>query len=240
MSPRAADFASKPPGRRKNPESVYYPPNRPQEHEEIECLRSVSEKIEEILNGPKNDGGRLRKLHKRVDEPITLEELNDYLSSAKKGTAPGMSGIPIELWAWAGEKVKEELVAIFNECLQRGVIPEIWEKRLIRPLAKSTEAVGLDDIRPITLLEVPQKLLTGIITERINKIWNKNDVLHESQMAFLHGKGCYQAMERIRGIMHDCKRVNMEGRQKEAHILYVDLAKAHDSVEYWARCDERL
>jgi hypothetical protein len=167
-----------------------------------------------------------------VEDPITREEVEEYLNSAKKGTAPGVSGIPIEMWAWSGEGIKDELVKIFNECLDKGAIPEVWEHRLIRPLAKSEAAIGLQDIRPITLLEVSQKILTGILTERISRIWNKTDVLHESQMAFLHGRGCYQAIERVRGVLYDCKRVNREGGNKEAHILYLDLAKAYDSVEY--------
>ena len=51
-------------------------------------------------------------------------------------------------------------------------------------------------------------------------------------MAFLQGRGCYQAIERLRGVMLDSNR-----RGVECHMLFLDLAKAYDSVEYWALDD---
>ena len=79
-----------------------------------------------------------------------------------------------------------------------------------------------------------QKILTGILTERLSKVWNENEVLHWAQMAFSQGRGCYQALERLREILLDCKAQNKKGTTKESHMLFLDLAKAYDSVEYWA------
>lgn len=95
----------------------------------------------------------------------------------------------------------------------------MWAKRLIRPLAKTETAIGLSDIRPITLLDVSQKILTGILTERLSKVWNENEVLHWAQMAFLQGQGCYQALEWLRGILLDRKAQNKVGPGKEAHAV---------------------
>ena len=200
-------------------------------------LPGVAKKIESILQRAHQDnemGRRLRRIHEGTDKPISLAELEEYFGKVKKGTAPGVSGISIELWAWSAEEVKEELLCILNDCLEKGIVPGMWAKRLIRPLAKTETAVGLSDIRPITLLDVTQKLLTGILTERLSNVWNQKGVLHWAQMAFLQGRGCYQALERLRGILLDCNAQNEQGTHKEAHMLFLDLAKAYDLVEYWA------
>jgi hypothetical protein len=171
-------------------------------------LPEVGKKIQQVLKRAHQDtekGRKLRSIHEGTDRPITKEELDDYFGKVKKGTAPGVSGVGVELWAWGAEAVKEELLDILNECLANGTIPGLWAKRLIRPLAKTETAIGLADIRPITLLDATQKILTGILTERLSKVWNENEVLHWAQMAFLQGKGCYQALERLRGILLDCK-----------------------------------
>ena len=205
--------------------------------EENPVLPEVGRKIQRVLKRAHQDterGRKLRNIHKGTDRPIEKDELEDYFGKVKKGTAPGVSGVGVELWAWGAEAVKEELLDILNKCLAEGVIPGLWAKRLIRPLAKTDTAIGLSDIRPITLLDVTQKILTGILTERLSKVWNENEVLHWAQMAFLQGKGCYQALERVRGILLDCKAQNKAGTIKDAHILFLDLAKAYDSVEYWA------
>ena len=129
------------------------------------------------------------------------------------------------------------MLELLNQCLESGEIPAIWAHRVIRPLAKTDTAIGLEDIRPITLLEVSQKILTGILTARIMAVWNSTEVLHPAQMAFLFGKGCYQAIERLRGLMMDCDAQCKKGVNKELHLLYLDLAKAYDLVEYWALQD---
>jgi len=116
-----------------------------------------------------------------------------------------------------------------NACYDNCEVPEIWRRRLVRALAKTEDAVGLEGIRPIALLEVGQKIMTGILTARLSEVWNKHETLHPSQMAFLFGRGCHQALERVRGVMLDAK-----SRNKELHMLFLDLAKAYDSVEYWA------
>ena len=127
-------------------------------------------------------------------------------------------------------------MAIFNTSLDTGQVSIMWLKSVFKPLAKTEAAVGLIDIRPITLLEVAQKKLTVILTARSveKKVSNSEEILHPAQMAFLFEPGCYQALERWRGTMFDCKAQADQEEGKECHCLFLDLAKAYDSVEYWA------
>ena len=43
-----------------------------------------------------------------------------------------------------------------------------------------------------------------------------------AQMALLQGSGCYQVLERLL----DCKTQNLQGKPKEARVLFLDLTKA--------------
>ena len=94
----------------------------------------------------------------------------------------------IEFWAAAPRELKEEMVGFMNACYDNCEVPEIWRRRLVRALAKTEDAVGLEGIRPIALLEVGQKIMTGILTARLSEVWNKHETLHPSQMAFLFGR----------------------------------------------------
>lgn len=200
-----------------------------------EVLSHVSKAIVEVLNRRRTDPTRRRdKLHVGLDQPISFTEMEKFFGKVKKGTAPGVSGVPVELWKEATAAVKAELLENLNTSLDTGQVPVMWLKRVIKPLAKTEAAVGLNDIRPITLLEVAQKILTGILTARISEVWNSEEILHPAQMAFLFGRGCYQALERWRGTMFDCEAQAEMEEEKECHWLFLDLAKAYDSVEYWA------
>ena len=193
-----------------------------------EVMSDVSKAIVEILNRRRTDPTKRRdKLHAGLDRPISFTEMEEFFGKVKKGTAPGVSGVPVELWKEATAAVKAELLEFFNTCLDTGQVPVMWLKRVIKPLATTLAAVGLNDIRPITLLEVAQKILTGILTARISEVWNSEEILHPAQMAFLFGRGCYQALERWRGTMFDCEAQADMGEGKECHCLFLDLAKAY-------------
>ena len=189
---------------------------------QIAVMRS---RMESVLRKAHTDGGRLRNIHRDVGEVISRGELDKFLAGAKKGTAPGATGVTIEMWTHGTDETKDTLLSVLNTALESGRIPNKWAYRLVRPLAKTATAAGLSDIRPITLLEVSQKVLTGILTARIMRVWTEHQVLHPNQMAFLNGAGCNPALERVRGVMVDCEDRNREGAA-EAHMLFLDLAKA--------------
>ena len=138
-------------------------------------IQWVGEKIESILKRPiqpRSDtegpglaekDRRLRERHQMLERPIELEELERFLGKVKKGTAPGITGVSIEFWAAAPRELKEEMVGFMNACYDNCEVPEIWRRRLVRALAKTEDAVGLEGIRPIALLEVGQKIMTGKI-----------------------------------------------------------------------------
>ena len=105
---------------------------------------------------------------------------------------------------------------------------------VIKPLAKTEAAVGLNDIRPVTLLEVAQKIPIGTLTARMPAVRKSEEILHPEQMAFLFGQGCYQALEHWRGTVFDSEAQAEIEEGKKCHCLFLDLAKAYDSVRYWA------
>ena len=76
-------------------------PERPRGHRDIPEFGDVSDTVEEILCRAAKDGGALQGLHKGTDRIIELAELKEYLGGAKKNTAPGVSGVAIEMWVTA-------------------------------------------------------------------------------------------------------------------------------------------
>lgn len=59
-------------------------------------LPEVGRKIKQVLQRAHQDtdkGRNLRSIHEGTDRPITKEEIDDYFSKVKKGTAPRVSGV---------------------------------------------------------------------------------------------------------------------------------------------------
>ena len=59
-----------------------------------------------------------------------------------------------ELLKWLGEDGMEEFRMLLNKIWEIQEVPEEWTKGILHPLEKVKGKVGLDNIRPITLLKV--------------------------------------------------------------------------------------
>ena len=63
-----------------------------------EVLSDVSKAIVEVLNRRRTDPTRRRdKLYAGLDQLISFTEMEEFFGKVKKGTAPGVSGVPVEL-----------------------------------------------------------------------------------------------------------------------------------------------
>ena len=63
--------------------------------------------------------------------------------------------------------------------------PEEWAVGIIVILFKGGKKEYLNNYRGITLLSVTEKLLVGILNERLTKFAEKRKIVHENQAGFL-------------------------------------------------------
>jgi Reverse transcriptase (RNA-dependent DNA polymerase) len=81
-------------------------------------------------------------------------------------------------------------------------------------------------IRPITLLEIPRKVLMKILTNRLSlKLTGNYDILKDHNYAGLPGKSTQEPIHILNAIMEDARTSN-----KELWILMQDMSKAYDLV----------
>ena len=98
---------------------------------------------EEMVEGEEDEEG----------EEITMEELEVALKAMKNGKAPGEDGIPIELIKEGGEKMKEEILKLFNRCWNESEVSEGWRKSIIVPIYKGKgDTKDCKNYRGISLL----------------------------------------------------------------------------------------
>ena len=117
--------------------------------------------------------------------PITSNELSHTLCYLPHRKAPGKSGLVNELWVHAGSSCQDALRLLLNECLRREDIPTAWKRSVVVPIPKTTEFTGnLDQLRPIALLESTRKILSTILTRRLQWIIEQHQVLRGFNMGF--------------------------------------------------------
>ena len=110
-------------------------------------------------------------------------------SPTKKDTAPGMSGLSYRHLKTLPEDLHKATYQMLCTLWPTQHIPEFWKQRWLFPLPKTAELNNIEDLRPISLLEIFRKLWTSILTYRIRTTWEAQDMLDPSQHGFCANHG---------------------------------------------------
>lgn len=168
------------------------------------------------------------RIYDGVMAPIAEEEMDGYLKQLPCGKAPGASGVVNELLSHAGTTVRQALAALMTACLRRGDIPDAWKHGVIHPIPKTPTWCGdLGQLRPITLLETPRKLLSLVLTRRLQDAIERHGVLLGGNYGFTRGRRTTDFVQVLRAAIDDaqCSRRGIE-------VLMLDVRRAYDSVSW--------
>ncbi|KAK4695036.1 hypothetical protein P7C70_g8630, partial [Phenoliferia sp. Uapishka_3] len=129
------------------------------------------------------------------------------------------------------------LTTLFQWCLDHNEVPNAWLIAHIIPIAKKTTVTtDPSTYRGITLESCLLKLLTTILSERLNE-WNQNEegspILPPNQGGFRPG---YRTEANILTLDHILEQARRAG--KDVYVAFVDLKKAFETVSrglLWAK-----
>lgn len=114
--------------------------------------------------------------------PFTESEVLNVLKHTRSTSAPGPSGITFQMLRAAPT---EHLTRLCNGILVSGRLGSKLGKAMVRLLNKTESPFPpAGKFRPITLLETPYKLLTGLIQARTIRLLKKAKVIPEDTYAF--------------------------------------------------------
>jgi retron-type reverse transcriptase len=82
--------------------------------------------------------------------------------------------------------------------------------------------------RPITLMNIVHKILVKIVNDLLLKMLEDNNVFSEAQAGFRPNRNTWQKILQLKNLIE-----LQNSRKKPIHLIYIDLAKAYDSVEHW-------
>ena len=170
------------------------------------------------------------KPNKEVTREITRAKVKAMLKTMKNGTAVGSNGIPTEIWKSLEEDGVDVLWDLFGKIDQQGKVPDKWRNSETIPLYKGKgDIMDCSNYRELKMLSHTMKLWEKMIARRLREETTTSD----SQFGFMLGKGTTDAIFALRQLLEKHGE-----KQKEVHIIFVDLEKAYDRVprqEVW-RC----
>lgn len=161
----------------------------------------------------------------KLEENLSIEELQEALQCMNSGKAPGPDGIPVEFYKKFAGKLMPHLLEVFNESLEKGILPPSLRAALITLVLKPGKPPkDKSSYRPISLMSCDTKILCKVLSNRIETL--VPNLIMNDQNGFVLGRQAFHNTRRVLNILY--KKRNA----KDHAILSLDAEKAFDRIEW--------
>lgn len=153
---------------------------------------------------------------------VTAEEVKQALKRTPSGKAPGLDGLPAEVWRKCGDVMCPLLARVFSAIGTLRQIPDGFTDGVITSLFKAGLQCMPVNYRPITLLNTDYRLLAKILANRLKDV--QGQVIGLEQTAFLKGRHIGENILVLQLLPHTLPYTS------KAVAVFLDITKAYDTV----------
>ncbi|KAJ0177653.1 hypothetical protein K1T71_006526 [Dendrolimus kikuchii] len=208
--------------------------------EKAECLAESLE-LQCSPNIANNDPSHLSEVDAEVEyrsslpaettlEPVTVEEVQDFIKALKPRKAPGNDGISHKLLKILPAQLILIMVSIFNAAINNCQFPKTWKEAEVIGIRKPGKPASKpSSYRPISLLSSLGKLYERVLLTRLRDFAFSNNLIPPEQFGFRARHSCPQQVLRI--TEHVLSHFQRSGRRFwPTGAVFFDVAKAFDKV----------
>ena len=117
-------------------------------------------------------------------DPTTSVEIYNLIMNLKNNKAPGPDNIGPKLIKFVAGEICNPLQYIYNLSFEQGIIPDKLKLAKVIPVFKSGDPTLPSNYRPISLLDIFDKLLEKLMVTRLCRFLQQNNILYEYQFGF--------------------------------------------------------
>ena len=154
---------------------------------------------------------------------ITAAQVRKALKRMAAGKAPGVDGIPVEVYKLHADVLAPLLARLFSAIGSTRRMPRDFLLGAIVYLHKKGPRCDAANYRPITLLNTDYKVLARVLADRLTPLLAAT--MGREQCAYLPGRRGGEAVWLLQLLPEALRRA-----RKEAAVVFMDFAKAFDTV----------
>ncbi|CAM2119993.1 unnamed protein product [Caretta caretta] len=161
----------------------------------------------------------------RLELPLTLAEFSEALRRMPTNKSPGMDGLTVEFYRAFWDILGPDLVTVWAESLQSGVLPLSCRRAVLALLPKKGDLRDLRNWRPISLLSTGYKIVAKTISLRLGSVMV--DLVHPNQTYTVPGRSIFDNLFLVRDLLELGRRDGLSFA-----FLSLDQEKAFDRVDH--------
>lgn len=172
-----------------------------------------------------------------LNEKITMDELMTTLKKLKSKKAPGLSGIPVEVYKAASDHptsyFAKVLLDFCNTIFDKGPSPSMSESVIVN-IFKDGDVSDPSNYRGISLMDTALKVVCTILAIRLNRELERKHRLIREQGGFRTLEECVAQAAGLTEILERRKAA-----KQDTWLAFVDFKKAFDLVPHeglFAKC----
>ncbi|CAM2095666.1 unnamed protein product [Caretta caretta] len=139
--------------------------------------------------------------------------------------SPGMDGLTVEFYRAFWDILGPDLVTVWAESLQSGVLPLSCRRAVLVLLPKKGDLRDLRNWRPVSLLSTDYKIVAKAISLRLGSVMA--DVVHPDQTYTVPGRSIFDNLFLVRDLLELGRRDGLSFA-----LLSLDQEKAFDRVDH--------
>ena len=160
-------------------------------------------------------------------QPVNTNDVLTLVKEINVKKSSAVDNIPSLLLKEIFIALPDLITNLINKCILKNVFPSSWKIATIVPLKKVKNCNNVNDLRPISILPLPSKLLEKIVHKQCISFLNKNQLLNAEQYGFQKSKSTISAVADFLDIIYS----NIEKKQASLAI-YIDFQKAFDRLDH--------
>ncbi|KAJ1528786.1 hypothetical protein ONE63_007167 [Megalurothrips usitatus] len=201
-----------------------------------EILSHIRQKFMSTFEGPSPpldpDSPIFKELPKLEDEQrqiceeeITEEEVKDSMNKAQLNRAPGLDGLPLELYKFFWNQIGPIFMKVIQNFQKTGKLPNSMKKIVVSPIPKKGDRTLLKNWRAISLINVDYKIISRIYGTRMSSVIST--LLTSDQSYCVPGRTIYDNLHLLRNVIRHSNISN-----SQLAILSLDQTEAFNNVSH--------
>ena len=158
---------------------------------------------------------------------VTEEMLSKLISEININKSAAIENVSTRVLKDAFSVLIPQMLYMFNQCLRLNIFPDSWKIANIVPLQKPGNKSDVNNLRPISLLPLPGKILEKIVHMQISAHLENNKLLVSEQGGFRKGKSTIHTI----ALFTDDIMLKLNNNNYTV-AAFVDFKKAFDTVDH--------